>query len=94
MWDSVSINIIIKRKYINPYKAKLRSNKVEYIIDYDPYIPTNYAKVPFNMPYFSIINFITKRFHVDNLVGNNGISYDMIIRSDLMVQLGPKSDFG
>ena len=33
-------------------------------------------------------------FHVDNLRGDEGVVYDIIIGSDLILQLGMEADFG
>ena len=45
------------------------------------------------MPELSSSKIINHRFHVHNAKGESGIGYDTIIGRDLMVQLGPKTDF-
>ena len=57
------------------------------------YCTTHNVKVPFCMPQFSSSKIINHRFYVDNYKGELGIVYDMIICSDLMVQLGLTGDF-
>ena len=50
LWDSGSINSMIKCKHINPYKFKLRANKVNYSMVSGPYKITHNVKVIFIMP--------------------------------------------
>ena len=69
------------------------SNKVEYSAATGPYYTTHDINVPFCMPEFSIRKIIPHHFHVDNYKGKSGIGYDIIIGNDLMVQLGPSSNF-
>ena len=45
------------------------------------------------MPGFPTRKIINHRFHVDNYKGDLGIGYDMIIELNLLVQLGPASNF-
>ena len=89
-----STNSMIKSKHINPYKSKLRANKVEYSTASGLYKTTHDVKVPFSMTDFSNRNIITHRLHIDNAQGDTGIGYDMIIGHDPMVQLFLKSKFG
>ena len=63
-------------------------------MDYFPYQTKYDVKVPFSMSEFSKIKLITHRFHIDNMQGDAGIGYDIITVRDLMVQLGPKANFG
>ena len=94
MWDSVLTIVMIKRKHINPYISKLISNKFKYIIVSGPYNIAHEVKVPFRMTEISSSKIITPHFHVYNAEDDAGISYDMVIGCDLMVQLGLKSNFG
>ena len=57
------------------------------------YCTTHDVKVPFCMPELTGSKIINHRFHVDNNEGELGIGYDMIIGSDLMVQLCLTADF-
>ena len=84
----------MKLKYMNPYNSKLRANKVKYSTSDGPFIINNDVKVTFIMTEFYIRKNITQRFHVDKIWGDYGISYDMIILCDLMLQLSPKASFG
>ena len=85
---------MINSNYINPYKFKPRSNKINYSMADGQYKTTHGMKVPSSIPYFSISKVITEQFHIYNDWGNDGISYDMIIGCDLMVQLDLKFTFG
>ena len=71
----------------------MRSNKVEYSTADVMYCTTNYFKVPFCVPEFSISKIINHFFHVDNYKGESGIGYDIIIGRCLMVQLVLTSNF-
>ena len=71
----------------------MRYNKVEYSTYYGVYCMTHDIKVHFCMPGSSSSKIINNRFHVDNKKGESDIGYDMIIRRDLMVQLGLTADF-
>ena len=57
------------------------------------YWTTHDVNVTFCMPKLSIRKIIEHHFHVDNIEGELGIGFDMIIFRDLMVQLGPLYDF-
>ena len=94
LWEIGSNHRMIERKHINPYKSKLRANKVEYNTASGPYKTTHDAKVPFSMPQFSNRKIITHCFHIGNTQGDTGIGYVMIIGHDLMFQLGLKEKFG
>ena len=84
---------MIKRQHTKHYERKMRSNRVYCSTADGVYCATHDVKVPFFMPEFSGSKIINHRFHVDNDEGESGIGYDMIIGSDLMVQLGLTADF-
>ena len=50
MWDSVSINSIVKSKHTKPYEHKIWYDKVEYITADGPYCTTHDVKVQFFIP--------------------------------------------
>ena len=79
---------------MNPYKSKLRDNKVKYSTASRPYKTTHNVKVPFGMPKFYRKVYITHRFHIENAQGDSGFDYDMILCPDQMVKLGLKAKFG
>ena len=84
---------MISCKHIQPYKSKLRSNKVGYSMAAGPYIITHDLNVPFRMSYFSSSMIITHCLHVCNMRGDEENGCDMIIVQDLMVKSGLKDDF-
>ena len=57
------------------------------------YFITHDVNVPFCMPELFGSKISNHCFHVDNNEGKSGIGYDTIIGRDLMVQLGPTSNF-
>ena len=85
---------MINCKHINPYKSKLRANKVKYIKSSVLYTTTHDMKVPFRILEFSSSKIKTYLFHVDNTRGDDRIRYDMIIGHHLIVYLGLKDYFG
>ena len=93
LWDSRAINSTIKRKHIEYYERKMRSNKVDYCIAAGMYCTTHDIKVTFCMPLLFTIKMINHRFHVNNDKVELGIGYEMIIGHDLMTQLGLNSYF-
>ena len=68
-------------------------NKVEYITVTGPYWTAHDVKVIFFIQEFSSSKIIEQRFNVDNNKVKSGIGYDIIIGSDLMVQLFLLNDF-
>ena len=66
----------------------MHSNKVEYIIAAGLYCMKHNVKVSFYMPEFYSKKVVMHLFHVDNNESYPGIIYDVIIRYDLMIQLG------
>ena len=71
----------------------MRYNKVECITTASVYCTTHDVKVPFCMLEFSNSKITYRRFHGDIYKGQLGIGYDMIMGSDLMVQLGLMANF-
>ena len=84
---------MIKCNYINNYKYKLRSNKVEYSTAASTYKITHDLKVSFIMPYFSSRKTIIHCFNIENVRGGAGIGFGMIIGWYLMVKLCLKANF-
>ena len=93
MWDSGATNIMIKRKHINHFYSKPRSDKFEYSTAAGPYKTKNDVKVPFRMSELSIRKIITHIFHVYKTWVDEVIGYYIIIFHDLMVKLGPEVEF-
>ena len=85
---------MINRNHINPLKAKLRANKVNYRTISGPYSNTHDAEVTFRIPESYSIKIITHRSYIDNEGSVSGFVYDTIIGHDLILQLFLKSDFG
>ena len=71
----------------------MRYNKVEYSTVAGVYCTMHDVNVPFFIPEFSSCKIINHCFHVDNNKSESVIGCDMIIRCDLMVQLGLTADF-
>ena len=71
----------------------MRSNKVEYSTAAGVYCTEHDVRVPFCMTEFPFSNIINHLPHVDNEKCESGIGYDMIIGSDLMVELGLTANF-
>ena len=64
------------------------SNEVEYSTAAGVYCTTHDVKVPFCMPEVSSSKIINHQFYVDNDKVESRIGYGMIIRRNLMVQIG------
>ena len=79
LWDSVSIDIMINRIHTRPYEHIICSNKADYSNATDPYCSTQYSKVLFFIPEFSISKIILHHFHVANDEVELVTGYDMII---------------
>ena len=71
----------------------MQSNKLEYSTAAGVYCTMHDVKVHLCMTYFSSSKIFNHRFHVNNNKGESGIDNDMIIGRDLVVQLGPTTDF-
>ena len=93
LWDRGATDSMIKRKHTKYYERNMRYNTVEYGTDSGMHCLAHDVKVPFYMPDFYSSKMINHCFHVDNEKGELGIGYDMIIRRDLMVQLGLTANF-
>ena len=84
---------MIKRRHTKHNESKIWHSKVEYSTAAGMYCATHDVKVPFFVPEFSSSKIINHRFQTGNNKGESGISYDMIIVRDRMVQLGLTADF-
>ena len=93
LWYSKATETTIKRQHTKHNERKMRSNKVENSTAAGVYYTPHDVKVAFCIPEFSIRKIINHRFHVNNDKVESGIRYDMIIGRDLMVHLGPTTDF-
>ena len=93
LWDSRATERIIKKLHTKPYDLKICSIEVEYSTSEGPYCTIHEAKVPYFMLDFSSSKIISHQFHVDHNEGESGISFEMIIGRDLMVQLGILAEF-
>ena len=76
---------MINCKHINPYKSKLRADKVEYSKSSGLYTTTHDVKVPFIILEISSSKIKTHCSHIGNAQSDDRNRYDMIIGHELML---------
>ena len=84
---------MVKRKHTKYYELKMRSNKLKYSAATGLHCTTHDVRVTFFVLDLSSSNIIEHLFHVNNDKFGSDIGYEMIIGSELIVQLGLAHDF-